>query len=99
MSAIQLKDGTFVEPEQEQIIKWQRLYPDIDVHQEIRAMVGWTDANPTKRKTARGLNKFINSWLQRANSSGGSPFAKTKTESKSTRDMSWEEMMDRSWAQ
>ena len=99
MTAIQLKDGTFVEPEQEQIIKWQRLYPDIDCHQEIRAMVGWCDANPSKRKTKRGLNRFINSWLQRANSGGGSPFAKPRTEVIATRDMSVEQMFSREWAQ
>ena len=98
MTAIQLKDGTFVEPEQEQLIKWARLYPDIDVYQEINAMVGWCDANPAKRKTARGLNKFINSWLQRANTGGGSPFAKPKGERIATRDMSVEQMFSREWA-
>ena len=99
MSAIQLKDGTFVEPDQEQIIKWQRLYPDVDVYQEINAMIGWCDANPSKRKTARGLNKFINSWLKRAQDGGGhSPFVKPKGDVISTRDMTMEQMMDTSWA-
>jgi len=101
MTAIQLKDGTFVEPDQEQVIKWQRLYPDVDVHQELNAMVGWCDANPSKRKTKRGLNKFINSWLARAQQSGGrSPFAPEKKNRVSTRDIPFNEMLaDRSWAE
>lgn len=95
MTAIQLKDGTFVEPDQEQLIKWERLYPNIDVYQEINAMVGWCDANPSRRKTKRGINRFINSWLQRANTGGGSPFAKKKPDVIQTRDMSIEDLMSR----
>ena len=39
-------------------------------------MDGWSDANPKKRKTARGVARFCNSWLQRAQNQGGSPMAK-----------------------
>ena len=99
MTAIQLKDGTFVEPDQEQVIKWQRLYPKIDVNQEINAMVGWCDANPSRRKTRRGVNRFINGWLQKANAGGGSPFAKQKGERIATRDIPFNDMLnDKSWA-
>ncbi len=35
-------------------------------------MTGWLDANPTKRKTARGIKRFVNSWLARAQDKGGS---------------------------
>jgi hypothetical protein len=99
MTAIQLKDGTYVEPDPEQVIKWSRLYPDIDVHQEINAMVGWCDANRTRRNTAKGLNRFINSWLQRANSNGGSPFAGQKKGIVKTRDISFQDSLnDRDWA-
>lgn len=28
-------------------------------------MKGWLNANPTKRKTKRGIKRFINSWLSR----------------------------------
>ena len=27
----------------------------------------WLDANPAKRKTQRGMKRFINAWLSRAN--------------------------------
>jgi hypothetical protein len=100
MTAIQLKDGTFVEPEQEQILRWQHLYPGVNVYQEINAMSGWCEASPTRRKTARGLNRFINSWLARAQQAGGkSPFAPEKRERVASRDMGFKEMLtDTSWA-
>ena len=33
-----LKDGTYYEPSDEQIIKWQRAYEKIDVHKELEAI-------------------------------------------------------------
>ena len=44
----------------------------MDVEQELRRMVAWLDSNPTKRKTRRGIERFINSWLARTQDSGGS---------------------------
>ena len=88
MTAIITKSGGYWEPSQEQILKWQALYPDVDVYQELNAMAGWCDANPNKRKTRMG--QFCNSWLNRAQQNGGkSPFSpeKKKTETVSTRDM------------
>ena len=44
---------------------WSELYPNVDVMQELRNMKGWCNSNPTKRKTKRGVLRFINSWLAR----------------------------------
>ncbi len=54
--------------------QWQMIYPAVDVEAELRAMVGWCDANPTKKKTNTGIKKFINAWLKRAQDKGGSGF-------------------------
>ena len=65
------------EPDQADIIKWQRTYKKVDVHQELAAMDSWLDANPSRRKTKVGMNRFVNSWLKRSNDQGGkSPIAK-----------------------
>jgi len=65
------------EPDQGDIIKWQRTYKKVDVHQELAAMDAWLDANPSNRKTRGGMNRFVNSWLKRSNDQGGtSPIAK-----------------------
>jgi hypothetical protein len=46
--------------------EWQALYPAIDVMQELRAMLGWLNANPANRKTRKGAGRFANGWLSRA---------------------------------
>lgn len=51
---------------QEDIDHYKELYPAVDVEQEVRAMVGWCEANPNNRKTKRGIKHFINNWLNKA---------------------------------
>lgn len=50
---------------------WSELYPAVDVVQELRAMKGWINSNPRKRKTKRGINRFINGWLSKEQNKGG----------------------------
>ncbi len=52
--------------------KYSQLYPAVNIEGEIRAMVGWCDANRQKRKTKSGIHRFINSWMSRAQDKGGS---------------------------
>ena len=47
------------------------LYPAVDILQAMRGMKGWLMTNPTKRKTKRGIGRFINSWLAREQDKGG----------------------------
>ena len=54
---------------QEEIEKYQDLYPAIDVPQEYRKMIGWIDSHPKNRKTPDAMQKFINGWLNRAQNS------------------------------
>lgn len=44
---------------------YKSLYPSVDIAQEMRKMVGWSDANPAKRKTKMGMKRFVNGWLSR----------------------------------
>lgn len=52
-----------------EIEKYRSLYPAVDVEQEFRKMIGWLDSHPKNRKTVRGIGKFINGWLCRAQDS------------------------------
>ena len=56
---------------EEEIKKWEELYPAVDVRQQLRSMKGWLLANPAKRKTKRGINRFINGWLVKRQDRGG----------------------------
>lgn len=53
--------------------EWGELYPAVDVMQELRAMKGWLDANPQRRKTKNGIKRFINAWLSREQDKGAKP--------------------------
>ncbi|HIC0448646.1 TPA: hypothetical protein ACWZSZ_004916, partial [Escherichia coli] len=45
------------------------LYPAVNIEQEFRNMRGWLDSNPTRRKTAKGIRRFITTWLQKCQDS------------------------------
>lgn len=67
-----LNDKSFFDVTDEDVAKWNELYPAVDVVQELRKMAGWCESNTTKRKTRRGVRAFITSWLARAQDRGGS---------------------------
>ncbi len=66
-----LNDKSFYDVPLEKIAFWKDTYPAVDIEQELRKMAAWGDANPTKRKTRRGIGRFINSWLSREQDRGG----------------------------
>jgi len=68
---LQLNDKTEFIICDRDLVKWGKLYPAVDVEQELRNMVGWIDANPTRRKTKTGIKKFVNSWLSKEQDQGG----------------------------
>ena len=67
-----LNDGSIFPVYEEDIAYYQSLYPAVDIDAEFRKMIGWIDGNPNKRKTKRGIKRFINSWLSKAQDRGGS---------------------------
>jgi uncharacterized protein YdaU (DUF1376 family) len=56
---------------QQQVDDWSSSYPAVDVMQQLRTMRSWSTNNPTKRKTVKGMPKFIDSWLSREQDKGG----------------------------
>ncbi|MFH0225114.1 ATPase [Vibrio furnissii] len=48
---------------QSQLVELAQLYPAVDVQQQIRNMIGWCKANPTRQKTSAGIQRFIHAWL------------------------------------
>lgn len=68
------------------IKSWAELYPAVNVEQEIRAMLGWLKANPTKRKTESGIPRFINAWLSREQDSNKGMNYGTNKQGSSRRD-------------
>lgn len=92
-----LNNGEIWEPDDADIIQWQKTYPAVDVFAELAKMESWLDANPTRRKTERGIKKFVNSWLSRAQDQGGSSPFKSPAK-KSLRDRSnLDDLSDITW--
>lgn len=68
---IQLNDKNFYNVPLDKIALWKETYPAVDIEQELKKMAAWSDSNPTKRKTRKGIERFINNWLSRTQDNGG----------------------------
>ena len=49
----------------DQVAEWQALYPNIDVLEVARQALAWVQADPTRRKTADWMPKFLVTWLNK----------------------------------
>ena len=67
---ITLNDGTEWKCPLADYEEYKRLYPGVDIDNAFREMRAWCNSNPTKRKTARGIKRFVNGWLSRQQDSG-----------------------------
>ena len=67
---LMLNDKSLYPVTQSQIDHWSELYPAVDIKQELLKMQGWLESNPSRRKTKRGINAFITSWLSREQDKG-----------------------------
>lgn len=75
-----LNDKSFYPITQKDVDEWQELYPNVNILQELRKMKGWLDSNPTKRKTSRGIKRFITNWLAREQDKGGKSYGEKNNE-------------------
>ena len=48
---------------------WMDAFPGIDVKAELKKFKAWLNANPTRRKTDKGINRAIFSWLEKEQNS------------------------------
>lgn len=53
------------------IDEWTTAYPGVNVMQQLREMRAWCTANPTNRKTARGISAFVIRWLGKEQDKSG----------------------------
>ena len=65
MTLIPLKDGTDYEPDNDFLMELQRAYQGIDLEFQFKKMRIWCLSNASRRKTRRGIKRFINNWLAR----------------------------------
>lgn len=80
--SLPLNTGELYPIYEKDIAYYKILYPAIDVLQELRSMLGWLNANPTRKKTKSGINRFINSWLSKSQNSAGPNNTKNSNKAK-----------------
>ncbi len=68
---IPLNDGSEYSVLLTDIAEWKAAYQAVDVEGELRQMRTWAMANPTRKKTARGVAAFIVKWLAKAQDNPG----------------------------
>lgn len=73
VASIPLNDGSEWRPSQSLYEEYVRLYPNVNVKQQFNAMRGWCLSNVPKRKTRKGVTRFVNSWLSREQDKGYRP--------------------------
>lgn len=54
----------------EEVNRLKELFDAIDVERELRKALAWLEASPERRKTVRGMKRFLVNWLSRAIDSG-----------------------------
>ena len=68
-----LNDGNDWEPTPEMVLNWKEKFKgtDVNVERELVKMDLWCDANPSKRKTPKGIKSFCTRWLINAEKQNG----------------------------
>ncbi len=56
---------------QSQESEWRELYPGLSIIEESRKALAWISADTARRKTAKGMPRFLVGWFNRANDRGG----------------------------
>lgn len=65
IASLPLVDGSKRAVTEREAAEWAVAYPAVDVRGELRRMCAWLNANPKNRKTKRGINAFVVSWLDK----------------------------------
>lgn len=74
VEALLLNDGSEWRPTKALVAEYVRLYPNVDVKQQFNEMRSWCLSNPAKRKTKRGITRFVNNWLSKEQNKGPRKF-------------------------
>ena len=64
-----LSNGSLWRPTVAKMHEWQATFPAMDLDAQLRLAGQWLKDNPAKRKTERGMHRFLFAWLERAQNS------------------------------
>lgn len=58
-----LIDGSDFTITKQHLAIWVPAYPAVEIRQQLRRAKAWLVSNPKNRKTARGILRFVNTWM------------------------------------
>lgn len=95
---IPLNDGTLYSVLGSDVEEWKRCYPAVDVEQQLRSMKSWCNCNPAKRKTRKGVMRFIDNWLSKEqNKYHGNISARQNVNNSTFDEEKFKDMNDSKW--
>jgi len=68
-----ISNGDSYKPTNGELDHYEAMFPNINVAQEFCAMQVWLECNPSRRKTQRGIKRFIAGWLIKATRDAETP--------------------------
>ena len=92
------KDGTEYTYQEKYLVTARKAYPLVDIPLQIVRARAWLEANPTKKKTRRGMTKFLNSWLADKQQRAETSRAKDALPQTTGGDITPEQMLPAKWA-
>jgi hypothetical protein len=60
-----LKNGGSFLVYEADVARWRKTYPTVDIPQTLREQTAWLESNPARKKTRKGMPRFINHWFLR----------------------------------
>jgi uncharacterized protein YdaU (DUF1376 family) len=64
-----LVNGSEYRISKQDVKTWIDTFPGVEIKAELKKFKAWLNANPTRRKTERGINRAIFSWLEKEQNS------------------------------
>jgi hypothetical protein len=64
-TGLKLKSGEMFHFTRAEIAWLSDHYPGVDMERELTNMAEWCEHNPSRRKTATGIKRFVSSWLKK----------------------------------
>lgn len=75
----------------------RKAYPLTSIEKEVTKARAWLEGNPTKKKTRRGMKKFLNGWLARSQGDAEKNKATTGPVETTGRELTAEDMRPAKW--
>jgi hypothetical protein len=97
-TSLPCEDGSEFVYSEKYLTEARKAYPLIDIPSQASKARAWLEANPSRKKTRRGMTKFFNAWLSRAQTDAEKSRAKDALPETTGSDITPEQMLPAKWA-